>query len=1337
MGMEVNQSSLENPGKSPGAVLAFPASLAQQAFWFLDQLAPGISAFNVAVRFHLAGPLDPTLVRRAINEILRRHEILRTGFEDAKGELMQVIQPSVEIEVPVTDVSQLPDSERKAEVERLGSAEAEAVFDLKRAPLFRANLLRLGSGEHILQITVHHAVSDGWSIGLMTDELAALYDAFSRGEPSPLPELPIQFADYSMWQQEYLRGPEIASQIEYWKRRLKDYVELFLPTDSVRPAVKSWKGDIVSLLLPQDLTDRLKGIARQNGATLSMLFCAAFKVLLARYTGQTDISIGTSIAGRTSAELEKLIGVFINTVILRSDLSGNPPFSRILRSERDTFLEAMENQEVPFELLVKELTPERDPGRNPLFQVNFTHQRDFVKPVTFGKVQLTAVPSRPTGAIFDLHLFMVERDDVWRASCDFNDGLIHRDTAIRMLAHFRELLGSVADNPETPLDALQILPDEEQRRILTEWNATDREFPGTQTVGALFEQQVRAHPDRIAVRCGDEVLTYGELDRRADLLARRLRAARVARGSLVGLCVERSGALIVGLLGILKTGAAYVPMDPAFPTERLGYMVEDAALPVIVTQPSLVAHLPQHRAEVMMIDGGVTGAVPGSDWQPATGDDIAYVIFTSGSTGRPKGVQVTHRSLVNFLNSMRREPGLKPDDVVLSVTTLSFDIAGLEIFLPLTTGATMVIATREIATDALMLARELERTAATVLQATPITWRMLLESGWKGSSRLKCLVGGEAVPRDLVNQLAPKCASLWNMYGPTETTIWSTVGKLEAGDGPVCIGRPIDNTTVYVVSPAMQLQPIGVPGELLIGGEGVAVGYLKRPELTAEKFIADPFSKQSGARLYRTGDLARWRSDGTLECLGRIDHQVKIRGFRIELGEIESVLGRHPAVQQCVVVAEESAGGEKRLVGYVVPSGSRVTDAVELRDHLRASLPDYMVPSAFVTLERLPLTPNGKIDRKALPKLSAHAAVAREHVAPRTSLEERLAAIFGELLALPKVSVKDNFFDLGGHSLLAVRLMNRIEQQFGHRLPLARLFASSTVELLAVDLSTWTAGEQHWDTLVPIQPRAGKPVLFLVHGAGGNVLLYRELAQALGPEISVYGFQSLGLDRKARPLSRIEDMAAHYLQELRAFQPRGPYHLAGYCMGGSVSYEMARLLSDQGDQVALIGLLDTYNLSVVKDKGSRADRLSFLRQKIGFHLDNLTQMPAKDAVGYLAEKLRMAQEAGRGKIAARLKGIISAVSGAVEEQGAERFIQEINHQAAWDFVPMPSALALTAFSPQKNYDFFSDPNMGWSQVVGEHVEVVDIKANPHAMLIEPHVREVAAELKRRILRGQG
>ena len=1335
MGIKANPPHEEGSENRPGDVVAIPASLAQQAFWFLEQMAPGTPAFNGAVRFHLAGPLDPILVARALNEIIRRHEILRTGLEEERGELMQVIQPSVEIKVPVTDLRSFPDAERKAEVERLGSVEAEAAFDLKKAPLFRANLLRLGDEEHMLQITVHHAVSDGWSIGLITDELAAHYDAFSRGEPSPLPELPIQFADYSIWQQEYLRGPEIASQVEYWKQRLKDYVELFPPTDHVRPAVKSWRGDIVSLLLPQDLTDRLPGIAGQNGATLSMLFCAVFKVLLARSTGQTDISIGTPIAGRTGAELEKLIGVFSNTVILRTDLSGNPPFSRVLRSVRDTFLEAVENQDVPFELLVKELTPKRDLGRSPLFQVNFTHQRDFVKPVTFGKVQLTAVPSRPSGAIFDLHLFMVERDGEWRASCDFNTGLIQRDAAIRMLAHFKELLGSVADDPETSIDALPILPAEERKRILVEWNATRREFPRNQTVHALFEQQAKAHPDRIAVRCLDDVVTYGELDQRSARLARRLRGAGVARGSLVGLCVERSVALVVGLLGILKAGAAYVPMDPAFPTERLGYMVEDAAMSVIVTQPSLVAHLPPHRAEVLLIDGEVTGAVPGGDGTPATGDDTAYVIFTSGSTGRPKGVQVTHRSLVNCLNSMRREPGLEPQDVVLSVTTLSFDIAGLEFFLPLTTGATLAVATREIVTDASLLAKELERTAATFLQATPITWRMLLEAGWKGSSRLKCLVGGEAVPRDLVNALVPKCASLWNMYGPTETTIWSTVGRLEAGDGPVCIGRPIDNTTVYVVGPTMQLQPIGVPGELLIGGEGVAVGYLNRPELTAEKFIADPFSERAGARLYRTGDLARWRADGTLECLGRMDHQVKIRGFRIELGEIESVLARHSAVQQCVVVAEEVAGGERRLMGYVVPSEGQYPGTVVLRDHLRAWLPDYMVPSAFVTLERLPLTPNGKIDRNALSKLIGPAASTSEHVAPRTVVEEGLAAIFGELLALPKVSVKDNFFDLGGHSLLAVRLMNRIEQQFGHRLPLARLFASSTVEHLAADLSTWTAGDQHWDTLVPIQPRAGKPVLFLVHGAGGNVLLYRELAQALGPEISVYGFQSLGLDRKARPLSRIEDMASRYLQELRAFQPVGPYHLAGYCMGGAVSYEMARLLSDQGERGGLIGLLDSYNLSAVKNKEARTGGFSFLRQKIGFHLQSLTQMAAKDAVGYLSEKLRMAQEAGRGKIASRLKGLMNAVSGAVEEQGAGHFIQEINHQAAQDFVPKPSHLTVTAFSPQKNYDFFPDPNMGWSQVVGDHVEVVNIKANPHAMLIEPHVRAVAAELKQRILRG--
>jgi amino acid adenylation domain-containing protein len=1319
-------SSVEEP-----SVLSFPASLAQQAFWFLEQLDPGSTAFNVAVRFHLAGPLDVAILERAFNEVIRRHETLRTRFEEESDELMQVVLPSIALKLDVLDLSELPETERKIEMERQGSIEAQKRFSLNQAPLIRANLLRLAPEEHILQVTIHHAVCDGWSIGILTDEIAALYEAFAKGEPSPLPELPIQFADFTIWQHEFLKGPEIAAQLEYWQKRLANYVELDLPTDRHRPEVKQWQGDIVSILLPQELTDKLQAIAQQNGATLFMVFVAAFKILLLRFTGQEQIAIGSPVVGRTRVEIEKLIGVFINTVILHTDFAGNPPFDEALRAVRDTVVEAMANQDLPFEHLVKELQPARDLSRNPLFQINFIHQRDFVKPVKFGGISLTAVPSRSPGAIFDLQFFMVERFGVWRASCEYNTALYSRETTVRMLGYFKQLLASIAADPQTPIRKLEILPPEVRKQLLVDWNDTKRDYPADKTIHELFQEQVAANPSKVAVRCGKRSMTYTELDEMALRVCGQLQAAGAKPGVMVGLCVERSAEMLAGILGILKSGAAYVPMDPAFPAQRLTYMIEDARMPVIVTQSRVSSSLPPHQAKIVLLEECLSSP-PAAKTRNASSNDLAYVIFTSGSTGRPKGVQIPHRTVVNFLNSMRREPGLTRDDILLSVTTLSFDIAGLELFLPLTTGATVVVAPREVVTDAALLIEELDRTKATMLQATPITWRMLLEAGWKGSPQLKALIGGEAVPRELVNKLAPLCRSLWNMYGPTETTIWSSVGRLEAGEGPVKIGGPIDNTQIYIVSrDEMQLQPIGVAGELLIGGDGLALGYLNRPELTAEKFISDPFSGRAGARLYRTGDLARWHADGTLECLQRMDDQVKIRGYRIELGEVESAIARHPDVRQAVVVAREDVAGGKRLVGYIVPAEGRIPNSAGLREHVRANLPDYMTPSAFVVLDKLPLTPNGKIDRKALPALDSESvAPSACDEKPRNETEERLAAIFSKTLRTTVSSIHDNFFELGGHSLLAVSLMSSIEREFGLRIPLARLLGAPTVARLAEHIRAPASVKPQWHALAPIRPAEGKPRFYLVHGAGGNILLYRELAQALGPEISIYGFQSLGLDHETKPLERIEEMAARYVDELRAFQPSGPYHIGGYCMGGAVAYEMARLLSKAGQKVGLVALLDSYNQSSIKRETGCWSALSTARQKARFHISNLGKLNSKQLRGYINEKRRLVFELVSNFIARRRKGGVDHDTG----KAVVARIHYLNHEAAWHFTPQPTEAAVTVFRPKYNYSYFSDPSLGWSSVARSRFEVIQVGDNPHAMLIQPQVEMLACELRKRILR---
>ena len=1311
--------------------LSFPAAIAQQAFYFFDRVKPGNPAFNVAVRFHLSGRLNTHVLERTFNELIRRHEILRTRFEEDADEVMQIVLPSVEVTLEVIDISRIPEAERECEIDRLGGIEAHKPFDLNKAPLIRASILQVGSDDNILQLTVHHAVSDGWSVGVIVEEIAAIYEAFVKGEPCPLPPLPIQFADFTVWQSEGMDRPEIRQQRDYWRNQLDGLSELTLPNDRPRPAVKSWEGDLVSVLLPEDLTARLQRIGQENGATLFMVFLATFKLLVSRYTGSADIAVGSPVAGRTRAELENLIGVFINTVIFRTDLSGNPTFVEVLRDVRETVLEALANQDLPFEIVVKDCHPARELGRNPLFQVNFIHQRDFVKRVSFGGLTLTAMPSRTPGAIFDLNFFMVERNGVWRASCDFNTDLFDRDTALRMLGHFRQLLVSGAATPEARIAELPMLTREEGRCLLVEWNRTARDIPQSCTVVSMFDEQVRLCPEKVAVRCEDQSLTYAELDQEASILAAELQRLGVKPDTLVGLCSERTIQMVVGILGVLKSGGAYVPMDPGFPAERLRYMIEDAAMPVIVTQQSLLDILPAHDARVLLMDERRPDARSALDGVPAGPSDLAYVIFTSGSTGRPKGVQIPHRSVVNFLNSMRREPGFSKEDVLLAVTTLSFDIATLELFLPLVTGGTVTVAPKTVVNDPKLLARELEQCGATVMQATPVTWRMLLESGWTGNNRLKALIGGEAVPPDLIKLLSRQCASLWNMYGPTETTVWSTVAQLEPGSGPVSIGRPIDNTQVYVASPAMQPQPVGVPGELLIGGDGLARGYLNRADLTSDKFIQNPFSSRSDERVYRTGDLARWHADGTLECLGRSDQQIKIRGFRIELGEIEAHLSSHPAVHRAVVVAREDTPGEQRLVAYVVPDQRFVLNPSKLSEFLRTKLPDYMLPAGFVSLEGLPLTPNGKIDRKALPAPEANGILAGRHepVPLDNATEERVAAIFADVCQAETVWADDSFFDLGGHSLSAVRLMNEIEREFGVQLPLAILFDSPTVRQIAAVLTAPRDLDEPWDSLVAIRANGQGPELFLVHGAAGNVLLYRELAHHLPSEISVYGFQSQGLDGRGEARGTVEEMAEHYVSELVKYRSAGPYWLGGYCMGGIVAYEMARQLRSRGSEVRMVAMLDTYNLSAVR----KPSEWHALWQKFVFHLENLQQLNAGEWKPYLGEKFLMIVNSAHQVVAIAMRRLRGGKDRVVNSPQSWASIQDINHKAGWNYKPGSYEGKVVLFKPKKNYDFYPEPKMGWEECVVGPLETVGLSVGPHAMLVGPFARELAEELQKQML----
>jgi amino acid adenylation domain-containing protein len=893
---------------------------------------------------------------------------------------------------------------------------------------------------------MHHIVSDGWSMGVFLRELVVLYEAFYKGHPSPLEELPIQYADFAMWQREWLEEEELETQLAYWEGQLAGVPVLELPTDRPRPAAPSHQGAQQSLLLPKEFSESLKALSRQEKVTLFMTLLAAFEVLLYRYTGQEDIAVGTPIANRTRTEIEELIGFFVNTLALRTDLSGDPTFRELVARVREVTLEAYAHQDLPFEKLVEELRPERNLSHPPLFQVGFGLQDAAGEGVAVGEVAVEPVEVDKGTAKFDLTLSMVEGAEGLRGTVEYSTDLFDAGTMARMLGHYRTLLEGIVANPNRRLSELPLLTEAERHRMLVEWNDTAVAYSEDSCIHELFEAQVARTPETVAVVFEGQQLTYRELNGRASQLARYLRALGVGPEVLVGICVERSLEIAVGILGILKAGGAYVPLDPMYPRERLAFMLDDTRTPVVLTQERLLERLPQHEAEAVCLDRDWNAIAQHDDATPpveATAENLAYVIYTSGSTGAPKGVQIAHRGLCNEIESVIRTFRPQQGDRVLHSVSFSFDAATSHMLMTLCSGATLYVASEDSRLDSAGLAQMLREHGithvslpASVLAALPYEELPALET---------ISVGAEACSAELVARWAPG-RRFFNAYGPTEATIVATVVECTDGDRKPPIGRPIANTQVYILDHHMQPLPIGVPGELHIGGAGLARGYLNSPELTKEKFIPNPFSDESGARLYKTGDLARWLPDGNIEFLGRLDHQVKVRGFRIELGEIEGALRGYPAVQEDVVLAREDKPGDRRLVAYVVPDRESSLTVSKLRRFLWKKLPGYMVPSAFVFLDALPLTPNGKVDRRALPAPDATRPDLEEvFVAPRTPIEELVTGVWAEALELEQVGIHDNFFDLGGHSLLATSVVSQLRDLFRVELPLRSLFEAPTV----------------------------------------------------------------------------------------------------------------------------------------------------------------------------------------------------------------------------------------------------------------------------------------------------
>jgi amino acid adenylation domain-containing protein len=1315
-----------------------PLSFAQQRLWFIDQLDSGNSVYNFPAAVRLKGHLNIVALERTVDEIVSRHEALRTTFPTVDGRPTQLIAPTLRIVLPIVNLNELSENERETRVQQLAIEEARRPFNLTVGPLIRVTLLRLTEEEHVGLLTMHHIVSDGWSTGILIREMAILYESFCSGRPSPLTELPIQYADFAHWQRQWLQGEVLEVQLNYWKRQLLGASLLEMPSDHPRPAVQTFRGAHKSLRLPNNVSEGLKALSRRTGITLFMTLLTAFNVLLRRYTGQDDVIIGTPIANRNRLEIEGLIGFFVNTLVIRTDLSGNPTFSKLALRVREVCLEAYAHQDLPFERLVEELHLKRNLARNPLFQVMFVLQSAAPQEIGLPGLTLSPVEIEIGTSHFDLILHVSDTAEGLTATVTYNSDLFEVATITRMLNHFGILLEAVVINPDTTVSDLPLLSETEGRQLLVEWNQTKTDTPDERCVHQLFEAQVERTPDAIAIAYDGGFLTYAELNRRSNQIAYYLRSLGIAPEIPVGICLEPSSDMIIGLLGILKSGAVYLPLDPACPKERLAYMLDKARASVILTRERLIAALPRCDAKIVCLDSARETIAREREENPinSTGsENLAYIIFTSGSTGQPKGVAVSHGSIAGHCRHVQEYYELRANDRVLQFASMSFDLSLEQILPTLIVGARLVMMGMDVWNTA-EFNRKIAEFGLTVLSLTTGYWLELAREWAENPELCSSLplrlvtVGGDIMSPEgltLWRRTPANAVRLLNAYGPTEAAITATAFEIGSQrcqgttSQRIPIGQPLGTRETYILDTSGNPVPIGVPGELHIGGTCLARGYLDQPDLTAEKFIPNPFSSEPGKRLYKTGDLARYLDDGNIDFLGRVDHQVKIRGFRVELGEIEIALSRHPAVRDAVVLAQEDTPGERRLVAYVVGEKGLIASSNELRAFLLLKLPEYMLPASYVPLDELPLMMNGKVDRRALPEIGlARLGTDDALVMPRDAMELQLAQLWEEVLSVGPVGVRDNFFELGGHSLAAVRLFALIEHRMGKRLPLSAVFQGATIEQLAI-LLRQQDNPTTQTSLVTMQPHGDRRPLFMIHPAGGQVFPYVHLARALGLQQPFYALQARGLEPGQDPHARIEDMATHYIDALQRVQPEGPYFLGGWSMGGTIAFEMARQLHAQDEKVLLLALLDSRIPS--QDEKSTEDEFetTLLRDVVryfGLPLDpQILSRLSKDEA--LAQLLEQAKKAG-------------LVPWELEVSQAHRFVDlcKADFRATRNYVLHRYPGQITLFKAAEDPAGTStDATLGWGEWAAGGVEVHVVPGNHANMVYTPNVEILAEKLK--------
>jgi amino acid adenylation domain-containing protein len=1320
-----------------------PLSFAQERLWFLDRLQPGRAFFNVPFAVRLRGELDGAALERALGEIVRRHEALRTTLGEVDGATpVQVIAPFAGFTLPVDDVPGLPEAAREAEVRRRAADEAERPFDLEAGPLFRARLLRLAGDDHALFVSMHHGVTDEWSLEVWFHELAALYGAYRRGEPSPLPELPVQYADFAAWQRARLSGEALVALLAWWKERLAGAPELLpLPTDHPRPAMMSFRGAHVPIHLPPPLVERLEGVARREGATLYMVLLAAFQALLARRAGTYDVVVGTTIAGRTRGETEGLVGLFMNTLALRTDLSGDPGFAEAVRRVREATLGAFEHQEVPFEKLVDELRLERSLSHSPLFQVLFELRDGGGGAPGLPGLEVREVEVEGGLARTDLSVVLAATPRGVEGALTYATDLFEPATARRMVEQLRRVLEQVSADPGRRLSRLELMDAAERAQLLA-WSGTTAPFPADACVHQLFEAQADRTPGAAAVVYEGQRLTYAELDAHANRIANHLRGLGVGPETRVGICLERGLDLIPCILGVMKAGGAYVPVDPTHPAERIGYVLEDSAVAVVLTHERLRETLAAPEgAAVVCVDGGARDPIAAaSAARPETGvtpENLAYVIYTSGSTGRPKGVAMHHRGVANYVHWGVEAYGAGRGNGSPVFSSMAVDLT-LTNLLALFAGTPVHLLPEKNAVEALA---EALRSGAGFgpVKITPVHLQLLtpLLTAEEARSAAHTLVIGadflSAEPTLFWQDQAPG-VRLMNEYGPTETVVGCSAYTLPAGThraGPVPVGRAIQNLAFHLLDANGGPVPVGVPGELYIGGVGVARGYLSRPALTAETFVPDPFAG-GGARMYRTGDRARWQADGNLVVLGRTDGQVKVRGYRVELGEVEAVLRRHPEVRGALVTVREDHPGDRRLVAYVVAE----VDAPALRRHLERSVPPYMVPDAFVRLQSLPRTATGKLDPRTLPA-PRYDGARGEPDGPRDYVEAQLIPVWEALLGVEGIGATQSFFDLGGNSFLALRLFTQVNRRLGCDLPVATLFAGATVRHMAEAIvEQRREGARPPGSVVPLQPNGSLPALFLVHAADRNVMGYVNLVRHLGADQPAYGVRDVG-DDLGRPIERI---AGEHVAAIREVQPEGPYHLLGWSFGGIVAFEMALQLERAGEEVAFVGMLDTISPALMRDWGSEerdTDVLVDLAQDVAAVQRRPFQLRPREVEGMeLDEAVRYAARALHDQGAAPPDADPAATAERLMEACLEVF-DRTRSFSAYHPGRLAATLALfraSALQPAREAFLATRTGeerhaLGWAAHADGPVDVYDVPGAHAALGSEPQVRVLARHLR--------